>query len=258
MSQQTIVDIVRQLERARSHYGIALLSGSVDAKQANKIISELSKQAERFASLVTPGPTEHYPTLAERIAQLVIAMEKVANQHGAVSVPRDTLQELVVAACPTSNAAEFWRKGQPESLLGMVLHAPALAAELRTRGVLAWADANDGLTRLVNTAWLATHGQIYRFVIGEKPPGQRCRFCRLHEPDGSKLRDHVAGTETVQLHDQCRPFWLEWAGIAGKYQSAETADAADVEAGRTEGPPPALPAAFVTPEPPPFFGKEKQ
>lgn len=165
MSVQAIVDLCRVLDKARMHYGIGMLSGDrFDVKAADKLIGDIAKQAERFSKLVTPVAAGHYPKLAEKLAVLTIALETIANRVGAAIVPPDTLLGHVVDACPTDDAAQFWAKEWPASLLGLVLHEPKLAAELHTRGVLAWAEHSDSLTRLVNTQWLATHAEIFRFV----------------------------------------------------------------------------------------------
>jgi hypothetical protein len=262
MSAQSIVDLCRVLDRARTHYGIGVLSGErFDVKAADKLIADLAKQADRFSQLVTPVPGKHYPTLAEKIAVLTIALETIANRQGAAIVPSDTLLALVVDACPTPDAAQFWSKEWPASLFGLVLHEPRLAAELRTRGVLVWGEHADGLTRLVNASWLTTHAEIFRFVTGDRPAGNRCRFCRLSEPHGVLLTDVETPTGDwkrpqfpiplhVQAHRQCAPYWLEWLAVARQYQSEDEATAADVAAGRAQDAVPALPAPIAEPAAP--------
>ena len=87
--------------------------------------------------------------------------------------------------------------------------------------------------------------------------GRRCQFCLIQEPPTSlelipvdperrgklEIFNGVVQLQakTIHAHEKCIPHWHRWLAIAEQYKTQAEAEAADIEAGRTQQPLPEMP-----------------
>lgn len=258
-------DARRTLERCLMHYGLRQMNGDTDlVKAGEKVITTIEAAVAEFERLSMPKAPDRYPSKLERIVSLANGLEAVARARGAAALPADSLHRLVVAALGGDERG-FWAKEQPQAIAGFIKSEPELSDELKARGILVWLFEHDLQIRLVDTQWLQTHADIYDHILSEPEPGARCRFCRLHETDGSALTDFKLQigdriNTNARVHAACCQTFGTWVVIAKSYPNIEAAVAADIEAGRAQGAAPALPAVPtpVAGPGPAFCAKENQ
>lgn len=264
--QERITGIEDNFHSIGTHYGLAVLSGRIagpDIKRFGKLLESIETAQSAMMDLVKAKPAWS-PTLVERIDSLVAGLEQLAIEKGAGIFRPDALHSLVVERL-TGDIQAYWHRAGQHSLFGMIRNAPDVAEQLRQRGIEVWTNDQDRHIRVVNTAWLTLHADIWAHVDHHGwQGGRRCRFCRIDEiatsrelvpVDPAKRSgytthngQHVLQPATIYAHERCIPTWKRWLSIAEQYKSKAEAEAADVAAGRTAQPVPPMPALESKPQ----------
>jgi hypothetical protein len=200
----------------------------------------------------------------ERAKSLASAVVKIARKKGSARLSQADLWDLVKVSCPDEHRS-FWSgpycsAGTVAGLLrfegwenfklgwwgGPEPGVPREVGELRrlieAENVMFWDRHEDQDWRLVHTAWLTAHRDIYDWLTKQWVGGHACRFCRMEEnqmvdelrqADFDRRDDVLARRLRGSLvHKRCMPYLLEWHAIAAKYSSEREASAADDAAGR--------------------------
>lgn len=260
MSTQTVrkrIEMIeRELDRLEPHYVLGVMNGTLrEADRAEKLFASIQKDVAALAALVTPKTKARDLSPAEAITTHVDADEQMTLGRGNHIYQVDALHECAMGFMPDDVRA-YWRTAGPHKFAGYVAHEPEVAEQLETRGILVWQSEVDGLIRLVHTEWLKTAAGK-REHVQRKVAGRCCSFCLIPEAQSSlelipvdpakrgklEILDGVVQlqTRTVHTHAKCAPHWLRWLAIAEQYASQAEAEAADIEAGRTQQPVPAVP-----------------
>lgn len=219
------------------------------AKTADALLTTIEDAQRKLLDLLT-AKAGAVRTDAERVTDLVAAVERVAFEVGARMFRLDALHSKI-AQTVVPEAQAYWTGKLPATVHGMLLNESTIAAELAKRGILIWYHDPDKRWRIVNPNWLTAHADIRTFVAGERIPGHVCRFCRIVELPTSQQfiavdaerpgpLATVNGITQLQpgriyAHEQCVPHWNRWVEIANRYPTQEAAEAADRDAGRQSG-----------------------
>ncbi|MGH8200321.1 MAG: hypothetical protein ACREVO_08140 [Steroidobacteraceae bacterium] len=185
---------------------------------------------------------------------LVAAVVAVARADVGVKLSATDIWEEVVQRAPE------WSVRQPQSIWGLlefegwerengVRQVGDLRRMIEAEGIEFWSEEVDRRFRLVDTRWLSSHADAFRWVVGPWGGGGRCRFCAMTEsPMVSALvsvelerrHGHTMHNGVVVLdaaayaltHARCRAYWLQLLTTIAPYRNVEEAQAADKAAGR--------------------------
>lgn len=251
-----VLDVIRDLERARSDVGMAQVNQRADIlERVDPAIVALTAAVKQLLEALRPDPTRmRFLQGAERAASLVAALEAGAKACGAGLYAADSLHGLVVDHAPAQD--KVWWHGQLNGLVvGMLQTELEIARQLAKRRVIIWEgkpdafNPSDELWRLVYRDRLTAHGDIRRLVT-ERRLGRCCQCCGITENShANELQPFelttrhgvarvngivaIAAAGGVFVHEECRSQWIQWVEIASKYGSQAEAEAADSAAGRT-------------------------
>jgi hypothetical protein len=244
-----LIPIERDIERLRSSVDLAEVSGRPCvrhvAKHVDAIEAAIAGIKEALASDVPTHPTWRSPT--ERVASLVVGLERLAHSRGAELLALDSLRDLIRENAPESDG-KFWAQESPEAIGGLIRWEKQLREELSKRLVAVWLGEEDNRVRLIDRAWLTAHADIYRWVTTVWGGGVRCRACGMYENaeapelvtvDIARRGGNVSLNGRRQLaagiahvHEECEDLWRTMVAVAEQYSSEAEAEAADAEAGR--------------------------
>jgi hypothetical protein len=187
---------------------------------------------------------------------LVAAVVAIARAGIGVRLSATDLWEEIVLRAPE------WSVRQPGSIWGLlefegweriVENGVRQVGELRrlieAEGVDFWSEEVDRRFRVIDTRWLSSHADAFRWVVGPWGGGRRCRFCAMVESPmvdalvpvelerrhGRTMLNGVAVLDSAGYaltHERCRPHWLALLTEIAPYHSLEEAIAADKAAGR--------------------------
>lgn len=254
------LQLMRMIERLRNPLDY-LGTRPALAKPAAADLAEIEMRLEGLASRLSGAPTKHLDG-EEAWKSLAFAVAAMMRERPSLLVPAADLKELVVRYCPPQDRSS-WQLRSAQSIWGLLEHdgaeriivnAQVRSSELRRliqedAGILFWSEEYDRCVRLVNSHWLDSHADAFRWIVEPWPGGRRCRFCAMLESPGVNAllpvelerrrgRTVIDGMvvldagATALTHDRCRPFWLQALAAASKYRSLEEARAADKAAGR--------------------------
>lgn len=245
--------IERDLERFRVYHGFSVLNGRMrEPKRVQKLLEGIREDIATALALVQPDTLRHLD-LPARILTLIAALEQMTIARGNHIYQVDALHECAMQFMP-DDVRNLWRTIGPHKLAGHIAHQSEVAEQLEARGILVW-QGDDHLIRLVNINWLKTHAAIREHVT-MRVIGRRCQFCGIQEGQSSRELIPVdpakrgqleiangavqLQTRTVHTHAKCAPHWSRFLAIAERYKTQAEAEAADIEAGRTQQPVPEM------------------
>jgi hypothetical protein len=187
---------------------------------------------------------------------LVAAVVAIAREGIGVRLSATDLWEEVVQRAPewsVRQAHSIWGILEFEGWERVVENGVRQVGDLRrlieAEGVDFWPEETDRRFRLVDTQWLSSHADAFRWVVGPWGGGRRCRFCAMAESPmvdsivpvelerrhGRTMLNGVAVLDSAGhalTHGRCRLPWLELLTRIAPYRSVEDAIAADKAAGR--------------------------
>lgn len=249
----------------RLHIPVANLGGRPAIEQATaEALADIESRLETIAARITSAPKKQLdgPDLWKQSA---IAMVAIARDRCSVRANAADLKELVVAQIgrhvPSErrtweafSAEKVWGLYEHEGIEAVVVNARSRPGEIfrlvQPEGVIFWSEERDRHLRIVDTRWLQSHADMFRWVVEPWPGGRRCRFCGMTEsPVVDALfpveleRRHGRTTigdvvvldagASAHTHLRCREHWLRVLTTIAPYNSLAQARAADQAAGRS-------------------------
>jgi hypothetical protein len=260
------------LERLRNPVGMLDRRPAIERAIAEDL-AEIEAKVEAIATRMTSAPKKHLdgPEAWKSLAYAVVAM--VRTRH-ALRVNAEDLKELVTEFCPPQDRAswrsrgsgEIWGllefEGADETVGQLVGGGTIVNSDGRKRvgavrelidpeGVIFWPEERDRHFRIIDTRWLHSHADMFRWVVEPWPGGRRCRFCgmeespvvdALHPVELERRHGHTTVNGTVVLdagasaftHLRCREHWLRVLTTIAPYNSLAQAQAADKAAARVQ------------------------
>jgi hypothetical protein len=192
----------------------------------------------------------------ERAQSLAIAIVRIAREKRSALLNQADLRDLVKLHCPVEHK-EFWAgpytsasaiagllqfegferfkesgPRYPWDPAGDAFEKGPLRKLIEAEGVLFWDREPDRCWRIVDSAWLSSHRDIWDWLRKQWQGGYTCRFCSMHENESLEELKRPEGRMHGLVHERCMPYFLAWHEIAAKYSSEDEARAADVAAGR--------------------------